>query len=238
MVYAIHQRYIVDLAGNVVPNAAIEIRHMTPGFPLATVFSDREGNDIYFPVQADANGFFEIFAPGGVYRITATSGAFSRSWDYVAIGTAAEKDGGTIVPFDAAEDGDVNADIPDKAVTTNVFNEPLRPYTVNPTTTLTPNLDNSRKIDVNVSQNLLINLPINGFVGLDYVMYLTVTNSSDPVVTFGPGYYTAGGEALDIPTDEGATCRVHCDVRSVDSAGNPDVVWISLAGSNFEELPS
>ena len=94
------QRTIADNAGNVLPNASIEVRREVPGQPLVPLFSDRDGLvPINNPFNADADGFVAFHAAGGVYQITATSGAFSRTWRYVGIGAAAEFDavGDTLV---------------------------------------------------------------------------------------------------------------------------------------------
>lgn len=97
MVMAVWQRTIVDDEGNAVPNATITVRSQTSGLPLASLKTDRDGlTNKGNPFTADADGFAQFFVTGGSYRITATSGAFSQQWDYVAIGTAAETDAGTI----------------------------------------------------------------------------------------------------------------------------------------------
>lgn len=95
MVFARWQNTIVDDAGNVLPLATVEVRSEVAGFPLATLYTDRDGaTPAGNPVTADADGFAYFHVRGGAYRITATSGAFSKTWRYVAIGTAAEFDDG------------------------------------------------------------------------------------------------------------------------------------------------
>jgi hypothetical protein len=94
MVMARWQASIVDDAGNIVATPSIEVRRETGGAPLAALFSDRDGVvPLGNPFAAGADGFAAFHVAGGAYRITATQGAFSRTWRYVAIGTAAELDG-------------------------------------------------------------------------------------------------------------------------------------------------
>jgi hypothetical protein len=87
------QATIVDEAGNIQTAASIEVRGETPGSPLASIFSDRDGvTPLGNPFSSDAEGFAAFHVVGGAYRITATKGAFSRIWRYVGIGTAQEAD--------------------------------------------------------------------------------------------------------------------------------------------------
>ena len=91
--FARWQATIVDDAGNVIPAASIEVRREIGGQPLAPLYSDRLGaTPIGNPFDADADGFAAFHVAGGAYQIVATSGVFSRTWRYVAIGTAAELD--------------------------------------------------------------------------------------------------------------------------------------------------
>jgi hypothetical protein len=99
MALARWQAPIQDAAGNVVPGATIEVRDEESGL-LATLFSDRAGTvPLGNPFNADAGGFAAFFVEGGAYRIAATSGSFSFTWRYVAIGIAAEFD---LVPGNSA----------------------------------------------------------------------------------------------------------------------------------------
>jgi hypothetical protein len=94
MALAAWQATIVDDSGNVQASAAITVALDVPGQPPAQCFSDRNGTTpIGSSFNADADGFVRFFAAGGAYKITATLGAFSREWRYVAIGLAAESDG-------------------------------------------------------------------------------------------------------------------------------------------------
>jgi hypothetical protein len=87
------QATIVDDAGNIQTAASIEVRGETPGSPLASIFSDRDGlTPLGNPFLSDGEGFAAFHVAGGAYRITATKGAFSRIWRYVGIGTAQESD--------------------------------------------------------------------------------------------------------------------------------------------------
>lgn len=86
------QRTIVDDAGNVLPGASVEVRLESTG-ALAPLFSDRAGTlGIGNPIAADGSGFAAFHVAGGAYQIVATSGAFTQTWRYVAMGTVAEYD--------------------------------------------------------------------------------------------------------------------------------------------------
>lgn len=97
------QATITDDAGNVVPAASVEVRDEATGL-LALLKPNRDGSGaLGNPFNADAQGFAAFYVVGGAYKIIATSGAFSREWRYVAIGTAAEFDSSV---FGAAADTD------------------------------------------------------------------------------------------------------------------------------------
>lgn len=97
MVMAAWQGTIVDGAGNVVPNAAIEVRRELPGLPPAACFSDKNGGGpLGSTFNAGVDGYVRFYAAGGFYRITATSGEFFREWQDVPIGTAAGTDAGVL----------------------------------------------------------------------------------------------------------------------------------------------
>lgn len=98
MTLAIHQFFVQDASGNVVPGAHVEVRYEVPGQPLAALFSDRAGTiGLGNPSDADSNGYWFGYVVGGAYQIrvyTGPSGApttehFGR---YVAIGLNSESD--------------------------------------------------------------------------------------------------------------------------------------------------
>src|SRR5262245_20433471 len=86
------QRTITTDAGLIVPGATVTVqRESDNGLPA--LFSDRAGLvPLANPFAADSQGFAAFHVIGGVYRITATFGSFSRTWRYVGIGTAQEFD--------------------------------------------------------------------------------------------------------------------------------------------------
>lgn len=93
MVLARHQFTVTDDEGNALPGATVTVRSELAGNPIAALYSNRAGNiAIGNPFTADADGFAAFHVLGGAYWIEVTSGAFSKSWRYVAIGLAAESD--------------------------------------------------------------------------------------------------------------------------------------------------
>ncbi len=92
------QATIVDTAGNILPGAQVTVRRETAGAPLALLYSDRNGlSGIGNPFTVGSDGLAAFHVTGGAYRITATYGAFTQDWRYVAVGTAAE---GDLLPLD------------------------------------------------------------------------------------------------------------------------------------------
>lgn len=92
MALARYQFTVTDEAGNVIPAASIEVRRESNG-TIVPLFSDRAGVvSIGNPFSADSDGFAAFHCVGGAYQVVATSGAFSRTWRYVAIGRAQESD--------------------------------------------------------------------------------------------------------------------------------------------------
>lgn len=89
---AVWQATIVDSHGDVVSNASVQVLIESSG-ALAALFADRDGETpISNPITADENGFVRFYAAGNSYRITATSGSFSRTWRHVPIGLLSELD--------------------------------------------------------------------------------------------------------------------------------------------------
>jgi hypothetical protein len=98
-VLARRQFTVTDQAGNIVPNASIEVKkQLVGGQPLATLYSDRAGaSPIANPFTADSNGFAYFHAAGSVYKIRAYLGpsgspTFEQVWEYVAMGNIDELD--------------------------------------------------------------------------------------------------------------------------------------------------
>jgi len=92
MALARYQFTVTDEAGNVIPAASVEVRRESNG-TIVPLFSDRAGVvSIGNPFSADSDGYAAFHVVGGPYRITATSGAFSREWRYVGIGLTQETD--------------------------------------------------------------------------------------------------------------------------------------------------
>jgi hypothetical protein len=88
------QATITDDAGNVVNGASVTCR-LEADDTLASLFTDRAGaSSTSNPVFSDSEGYAYFHVTGGVYKVTASKGSFTRTWRYVAIGTAAEHDDG------------------------------------------------------------------------------------------------------------------------------------------------
>lgn len=84
---------VQDEEGNVVDGASVEVRSEVAGSPLVPIYSDRDGaNSLENPFTAADGADAGFHVAGGAYKVTATLGAFTRTWRYVAVGTAQEQD--------------------------------------------------------------------------------------------------------------------------------------------------
>lgn len=75
----------------IAPGAQIEVR--SPSGLLVPLWLDRDGTQpTTNPTTADSDGFFRVYLNSGRYHITARSGAESREWRDVLLGSAAGYD--------------------------------------------------------------------------------------------------------------------------------------------------
>jgi hypothetical protein len=95
MTLSVFQATITDQSGDVQAGAEVEVVNEATGLP-ATLYSTRGGAAATNPMFADADGFAQFYTEPGEYRITATSGVFSKTWRYVRIGDAGGKDAATV----------------------------------------------------------------------------------------------------------------------------------------------
>lgn len=80
MARGVIQFSITDAAGNVVPEASVEVRN-SDTLSLVGLWEQREGGDaLGNPAQADEDGYFRAYCNPQRVNITATQGAFSRTW--------------------------------------------------------------------------------------------------------------------------------------------------------------
>lgn len=98
MALARYEGVAVNLAGDVIPNATVEVRRDQPGRPVVPLFSDREGTiALGNPITTDSEGKFGFHVAGGAYYIRVFTGPSQQPLQqyvrrYQAIGTAAERD--------------------------------------------------------------------------------------------------------------------------------------------------
>ena len=103
MPLSVWQRNIVTEAGDVIPDAEIEVFDAGSS-SKPDLFSDPDGNSsITNPFNADSNGFARFYVAGGRYDI-AVNGAVL--WEDVALGTAQRRDTGS-APSEVPTNDDV-----------------------------------------------------------------------------------------------------------------------------------
>lgn len=92
MAIARFQRTVVDGSGNILNGASVEVRVQATN-ALASIYTDRAGTTPKAnPFTTGSDGIAAFFAAGDAYKIVATSGANTITWEYVGIGTAQELD--------------------------------------------------------------------------------------------------------------------------------------------------
>nr|AKH46262.1 hypothetical protein P12026_20 [uncultured marine virus] len=91
MTLSVFQSSVVNNSGDVQGGAEIEVVNEANGLP-ANLYSTRAGAATTNPMFADADGFFRFYTEAGEYRITATSGPFSKTFRYVRVGDSGGKD--------------------------------------------------------------------------------------------------------------------------------------------------
>ncbi|SDP40790.1 hypothetical protein SAMN04488061_2886 [Filomicrobium insigne] len=231
MAEAIWQATIVDDAGNVQDGATVSVHRMEAGFPLALIHSDRAGTEVKGnPFSVGSDGFAAFHAPGGVYRITATKGAFSKTWDYVAIGRGSEIDPGSSALLDTASDTEVNEKAPDRVMTSDVLFSPLVPATV--TSSATPGIDLAlgRKFRLTFDESFVLQLPTHCAVGDEFVVHFTEGSGSGVTAGFAAGYVGSDEELPTINTGAGDRTRVHCEVTAVSGTTATEVLVVAAGG--------
>lgn len=85
MARGVIQFSITDAAGNVVPEASVEVRN-SDTLSLVGLWEQRSGGDaLGNPAQADEDGYFRAYCNPQRVNITATLGEFERTWIDVAV---------------------------------------------------------------------------------------------------------------------------------------------------------
>ena len=92
MAFAKWQAHVVDNSGNVQDAAAVTVRVQSDN-SLASIFTDDAGTTPKAnPFTTGSDGLASFFAAGDVYKVTATKGALTRTWEHVSLGSAQSLD--------------------------------------------------------------------------------------------------------------------------------------------------
>lgn len=236
MALARKQFTCVDENGNVLPGASVEVRQEVGGQPLAAVYEDRDGlTPLGNPFQADANGFAAFHVAGGAYQIKVTSGTFSLTWRYEAVGTAAEFDAETftagrnilVSEFNAKGDGVTDDTAAIQAAVAFLESsgggylhfEPGRTYKITDTVEITGShirlVGHGAKIDAT-------SLPIA--VEYNTVCAFRVKGMIDETGTAITGDVAAGDKQINVASTTGLAAGDLIFLRSADQEWPPGVV--------------
>lgn len=87
MTYSVWQSFITDGGEQVVAAATVSVFLENSGAP-ATLYDGPTGSPVGSSVVSGLDGLARFFVAGGVYKIVASKGAFSKEFRHVQIGTA------------------------------------------------------------------------------------------------------------------------------------------------------
>ena len=87
MTYSVWQSFITDGGEQVVAAATVSVFLENSGAP-ATLYDGPAGSPVGSSVVSGLDGLARFFVAGGVYKIVASKGAFSKEFRHVQIGTA------------------------------------------------------------------------------------------------------------------------------------------------------
>jgi len=93
MTYSVWQSFITDGGEQVVAAATVSVFLENSGAP-ATLYDGPAGSPVGSSVVSGLDGLARFFVAGGVYKIVASKGAFSKEFRHVQLGTAASRDAG------------------------------------------------------------------------------------------------------------------------------------------------
>jgi hypothetical protein len=92
MALAKWQAHVVDNSGNVQDAASVTVRKQADN-SLASIFTNNTGTTPKAnPFTTGSDGLASFFAAGDVYKIIATKGALTRTWEDVSLGSAQSLD--------------------------------------------------------------------------------------------------------------------------------------------------
>jgi len=94
MTYSVWQSFITDGGEQVVAAATVSVFLENSGAP-AMLYDGPTGSSVGSSVVSGLDGLARFFVAGGVYKIVAAKGAFSKEFRHVQIGTAQGYDVGT-----------------------------------------------------------------------------------------------------------------------------------------------
>ncbi len=92
MTMSIFQRHVLDTTGAIAASPTVSVVNSNTG-AVAALFADKDGaTGKTNPFTGTSQGLVEFYAVGGFYDITVTKGAFTVTYNRVALGTAAGSD--------------------------------------------------------------------------------------------------------------------------------------------------
>ncbi len=102
MAYARYERPIQNASGDLVSGVWCEVRREdVAGNPLATLFSDRLGEDLLPNPFFTAGAVIAFHAAGGAYRVRVYKAGHDETFRYVGVGLGSENDLQGFVPMGA-----------------------------------------------------------------------------------------------------------------------------------------
>jgi hypothetical protein len=145
MAFAKWQAHVLDAAGNLQDAAAITVRRQSDN-ALASIFTDAAGTTPKAnPFNTGSDGLAAFFAASDVYKVTATKGALTRTWEDISLGSAQALDEDDVQAIaDGAAAGAVLTPVADDRLIANISGGSASPGAATLTAILDKIIGNSR----------------------------------------------------------------------------------------------
>ena len=172
MTYSVWQSFITDGGEQVVAAATVSVYLEASGAP-ATLYDGPAGSPVGSSVVSGLDGLARFFVAGGVYKIVASKGAFSKEFRHVQIGTAQGFDVGT-----------ASGEVPTVAIGNSLWDNLKKVVVESGTSRTLALIDAGKYINCTAGTAVTITIPLNATAAFPISTEIDVWQDGAGVVSF------------------------------------------------------